>query len=106
MTEQERLQCNGIDINGLNLSDRHRIEQVGFNNWLDEVSTQKTVGGHVVRHRHRKQCAVCQAVFLATRADAMYCSHKCQLRGNRGGMTFRGLSENIAEDPALQTIVA
>jgi hypothetical protein len=106
MTEQERLQCNGIDINGLNLSDRHRIEQVGFNNWLDEVSTQKTTDDKVARHRHRKKCAVCQAVFLATRADAKYCCHKCQLRGNRGGMTFRGPSENITENPALQTIIA
>ncbi|HWY59991.1 MAG TPA: hypothetical protein VNZ03_36345 [Terriglobales bacterium] len=30
MTEQERLQCHAIDINGLNSCDRHRIEQVGF----------------------------------------------------------------------------
>jgi hypothetical protein len=30
MTEQERLQCNGIDINGLNKLDRERIEEVGF----------------------------------------------------------------------------
>jgi hypothetical protein len=92
MTEQERLQCNGIDINGLNVSDRHRIEQIGFDRWLDEASTQKTAT-QVARHRHRKQCVLCDAIFLATRADAKYCSHKCQLRGNRGGMTFRGPSE-------------
>jgi hypothetical protein len=106
MTETERLMCNAIDINGLNPCDRHRIEQIGFNNWLDEVSPQKMAGGKAARQRHRKKCAVCQAVFLATRADAMYCSHKCQLRGNRGGLAFRGPSENIAENPALQAIVA
>jgi hypothetical protein len=106
MTEQERLRCNGIDIDGLKPYDRHRIEEVGFNRWLDEVAEQKTAGGQVARHRHRKQCVVCDAVFLATRADAKYCSHRCQLRGNRGGMTFRGPSENITENPALQAVAA
>jgi hypothetical protein len=106
MTEQERLICNGIDINGLNKLDRNRIEEIGFNAWLDEVSTQKTAT-HVARqHRHRKKCAVCDAVFLATRADAEYCGHKCQLRGNRRGLAFRGLTENISENLALQGIDA
>jgi hypothetical protein len=106
MTEAERLKCNAIDINGLNLCDRNRIEEVGFNAWLDEVSTQKTAA-HVARqHRHRKKCAVCDAVFLATRADAEYCGHKCQLRGNRRGLAFRSLTENINENPALQAVDA
>jgi hypothetical protein len=35
--EQERLACNGIDICGLNPSDRERIEQIGFDRWLDEI---------------------------------------------------------------------
>jgi hypothetical protein len=35
--EQERLACNGIDIGGLNPSDRDRIERIGFNRWLDEI---------------------------------------------------------------------
>jgi hypothetical protein len=36
------------------------------------------------------------ATFLAIRADAKFCSHKCQLRGNRRGMAFRALIENIS----------
>jgi hypothetical protein len=96
MTEQERLHCNAIDIGGLNSSDRARIEQIGFDAWLDEVSDQKTAGTQITRqHRHRKKCAICEAFFLATRADAQYCSHKCQLRGNRRGLAFRGPTENI-----------
>ena len=80
MTEQERLQCHAIDINGLNQCDRDRIEKVGFDRWLDEASMQKTVGTPVPRHhRHRKTFIVCEAVFLATRADARYWSHKCHV---------------------------
>jgi hypothetical protein len=104
MTEAERLKHNVIDINGLNRSDRDRIEQIGFNAWLDEVSTQKTA--QVARHRHRQKCAVCDSVFLATRADAAYCSHKCQLRGNRRGLAFRGPTENISENLAPQALDA
>jgi hypothetical protein len=37
MTEGERLMCNATDINGLNPSDRERIEQIGFDRWLDEI---------------------------------------------------------------------
>ncbi len=33
MTETERLMCHAIDINGLNLCDRNRIEDVGLNTW-------------------------------------------------------------------------
>jgi hypothetical protein len=106
MTEQERLRCNAIDINGLNSSDRDRIEEVGFDIWLDEVSNSKAARGQIARHRHRKQCAVCQAVFLATRADAQYCRHKCQLRGNRRGLACRGVPENISENDALQRTAA
>jgi hypothetical protein len=107
MTEQERLRCNAIDTNGLNSSDRIRIEEKGFNAWLDEVSNPKAAGMQIARqHRHRKQCAVCEVVFLATRADAKYCSHKCQLRGNRGGLAFRGPSDNNNENPVLQLLAA
>jgi hypothetical protein len=106
MTEQERLRCNAIDINGLNRSDRNRIEEVGFTCWLDEVANSNAAGTQVARHRHRKQCVVCEAVFLASRADAQYCSHKCQLRGNRRGLAFRGLGENISGNSALQAIAA
>ena len=35
-------QTNGIDLNGLNDADKKRISQVGFLNWLDEVSNVKT----------------------------------------------------------------
>ena len=106
MTETERLQCHGIDINGLNLCDRDRIERVGFDTWLDEVSNPNVSSTPIVQHRHRKKCAVCEAVFLATRADAQYCGHKCQLRGNRRGLVFRGSSENNNENSALQLLAA
>jgi hypothetical protein len=106
MTEAERLKCNAIDIQGLNRSDRDRIEEVGFNFWLDEVANPNE-GTHLTRqHRHRKKCAVCEVVFLATRDDAKYCSHKCQLRGNRRGLAFRGPTENISEKSGLQALAA
>jgi hypothetical protein len=38
MTERERLQCNGISIDGLNPPDRQRIEEVGFDRWLNETA--------------------------------------------------------------------
>jgi predicted nucleic acid-binding Zn ribbon protein len=80
---------------------------VGFDRWLDEVTTQNEAGTQISRqHRHRKKCAVCEAVFVATRDDAKYCSHKCQLRGNRRGLAFRGLSENISENAGPQAIAA
>jgi hypothetical protein len=104
MTETERLRCNATDIGGLNLCDRESIEEVGFDRWLDEVCEQKTT--HVARHRHRKKWAVRDAVFLATGADAEYCSYKCQLRGNRRGLAFRDLTENINEKTAPQAIDA
>jgi hypothetical protein len=47
---------------------------------------------------------VCEAVFLAIRDDAKYRSHKCQLRGNRRGLAFRGLTENIGENAGPQAI--
>jgi hypothetical protein len=40
MTETERLQCHANDIGGLNPCDRNRIEELGFNAWLDEVADQ------------------------------------------------------------------
>lgn len=107
MTETERLQCHAIDISGLNPCDRDRIEDIGFEVWLDEVSDQKAAGTQIARqHRHQKKCAVRETVFLATRADARYCCHKCQLRGNRRGLAFRGLSESISENAGLQAIAA
>jgi hypothetical protein len=41
--EQERLACNGIDIGGLNPSDRERIEQIGFDRWLDEICNPRAL---------------------------------------------------------------
>ena len=105
MTEQERLKCNVIDIQGLNRSDRDRIEQIGFNAWLDEVANPNA-GNHVARHRHRKKCVACEVVFLSTRDDANYRSHKCQLRGNRRGLAFRGLTENISENSGPQAVAS
>ena len=106
MTEQERLKCNAIDIQGLNRSDRDRIEDVGFNAWLDEVANHNASAQIARQHRHRKKCAVCEVVFLSTGDDAKYCSHKCQLRGNRRGLAFRGLTENINEKVRLQALAA
>jgi predicted nucleic acid-binding Zn ribbon protein len=96
MTEQERRQCYGIDINGLSLCDRDRIEEVGFNAWLEEISKPNAAGAQVSRLHHRKICAACESVFLAIRDDAKYCSHSCQLRSNRRGLAFRGLLASLA----------
>jgi hypothetical protein len=41
------------------------------------------------------ECVVCTKRFPAKRSDAKYCSHRCQLRGHRHGLSFRGPNENI-----------
>ena len=41
------------------------------------------------------ECAVCTKRFAARRSDARYCSTKCQKRGNRRGLAFRGRNVNI-----------
>ena len=41
------------------------------------------------------ECAVCTKRFPAQRSDAKYCSTKCQKRGNRRGLAFRGRNVNI-----------
>jgi len=56
MTETERLKCHAIDINGLNPCDRNRIEEIGFNAWLDEVSAPKMAGIQIARHRVSRLC--------------------------------------------------
>jgi hypothetical protein len=92
MTEQERLQWHAIDINGLNPCDRDRIEEIGFDRWLDEVADEPPTcvnhAGAVSRPRKsrrktRRNCVRCGNSFLAKRADAKYCSLKCRVRACR-----------------------
>jgi hypothetical protein len=94
MTEQERLQCNGISISGLNLPDIQRIEEVGFNCWLDEIAdkalsavipkTNSTVSQpNRSKRRTWRNCIRCGDSFLAKRVDAKYCSVKCRIRASR-----------------------
>jgi hypothetical protein len=89
MTETERLMSHAIDINGLNPCDRKRIEQVGFDRWLDEVAdAAPTCQKHAAEPRKakrktRRNCVRCGASFLAKRADARYCSVKCRIRACR-----------------------
>jgi ribosomal protein S27AE len=90
MTEQERLQCNGISISGLNPADRQRIENIGFDRWLDEIDkppaavvpkTNSKVSQP--KRRTRRSCVRCGDSFLAKREDAKYCSVKCRIRASR-----------------------
>src|SRR5437016_1512825 len=76
MTEQERLKCHGIDIGGLNLSDRQRVEEIGLDAWLDEVekypqqkrpAQQSATSTRKSPTRVRKACVVCNKQFLARR---------------------------------------
>jgi ribosomal protein S27AE len=93
MTETERLRCNATDIGGLNLCDRERIEEVGFNSWLDEVCKTTTPASlkHAAevseprksKRKTRRDCVRCGSSFLAKRADARYCSVKCRIRACR-----------------------
>jgi hypothetical protein len=89
MTETERLLCHATDINGLNPCDRERIEQIGFDQWLDEVADAlPTSQKHAAEPRKAKRktgrnCARCGTSFLAKRADAKYCSLKCRIRACR-----------------------
>ena len=94
MTEQERLRCNAIDIGGLNSSDRERIEELGFEAWLDELADKppsaavpKTNSAALQptrsKRRTRRNCIRCGDSFLAKRFDAKYCSVKCRIRASR-----------------------
>jgi ribosomal protein S27AE len=93
MTEQERLQCNGISISGLNPGDIQRIEEIGFDRWLDEVGNppiavipqidSKVSQPSKLKRRTRRSCVRCGDSFLAKREDAKYCSVKCRIRASR-----------------------
>ena len=80
MTGQERLKYHAFDINGPNPCDRKRIEQVGFDRWLDEVAdAPPTCQKHAAEPRKakretRRNGVHCGTSFLAKRADARYCS--------------------------------
>jgi hypothetical protein len=94
MTEQERLQCNGISISGLHPGDIQRIEEIGFDRWLDEVADKPPAAVVPETHsevpqpgrserRTRRSCIRCGDSFLAKREDAKYCSVKCRIRASR-----------------------
>jgi hypothetical protein len=89
MTEAERLLCRAIDINGLNPCDRKRIEQIGFDRWLDEVADAPPTCQNPAaepkksKRKTRRNCARCGTSFLAKRGDARYCSVKCRIRACR-----------------------
>jgi ribosomal protein S27AE len=93
MTETERLRCNATDIGGLNLCDRNRIEEVGFDRWLDEVCNApppislkhaaEVSEPRKSKRKTRRNCVRCGGSFLAKRADARYCSVKCRIRACR-----------------------
>ena len=92
MTEQERLQCNGISISGLNLADIQRIEEVGLDRWIDEVDKPSVAvipkinsvsSESKFKRRTRRSCVRCGDSFLAKREDAKYCSVKCRIRASR-----------------------
>jgi hypothetical protein len=92
MTEQERLLCNGISISGLNPPDIQRIENIGFDRWLDEVDKPPVAvipkmnsvsPERASKRRTRRSCVRCGDSFLAKREDAKYCSVKCRIRASR-----------------------
>ena len=92
MTEQERLLCNGISISGLNPPDIQRIENIGFDRWLDEVDKPPVAvipkmnsvsPERESKRRTRRSCVRCGDSFLAKREDAKYCSVKCRIRASR-----------------------
>ena len=84
MSYQEFLQCHGISVSGLNPADQQRIEQIGLSGWLDEVAgateSQPMPKEKVAAKRHRLPCNRCGTAFLSRRADAQFCSQKCQKR--------------------------
>jgi ribosomal protein S27AE len=93
MTEQERLQCNATSISGLGLTDRQRIEEIGFDRWLDEIVDKPSVAvipkinsvspQSKSKRRTRRSCVRCGDSFLAKREDAKYCSVRCRIRASR-----------------------
>jgi hypothetical protein len=118
MTEQERLLCHAIDINGLNPCDRKRIEEVGFDRWLDEVADapptcQKQAAElRKAKRKTRRNCVRCGTSFLAKRADAKFCSVKCRIRACRypsetdNVLATSGTRMNIGENEGGFQVIA
>jgi hypothetical protein len=79
-TEQERLRCLGMDISGLGSEAIARIEEIGFDAWLNEAkdvlpAKTSTISPSVVRAPKKERpalkllCRNCGEVFLScTRA--------------------------------------
>jgi|SRR5579872_784263 len=90
-TEQDRLAGMNISIDGLGAEQIARIEAIGFEAWLDQVTgvkppAQKLPASPVPiqkSRRTRHTCVRCGASFLAKRADAEYCSGRCRARASR-----------------------
>ena len=99
MTTEHQLKLNAIFISGLALSDRARIEAIGFDRWLDETGnggaadkatppehspeSRSARPSHLTPLRTRRSCAVCGKNFLAKRVDASFCSARCRQRISR-----------------------
>jgi len=89
---------NGIDIGGLDEEDRARIVVIGLWKWMDEVATKQgldsrreTQAAKQVAQSYTKTraCGVCGKKFKFFRADAIYCSQRCQKRRTRNGLNVR-----------------
>ena len=98
--EEHRLACHSVSIAGLAPAERARIEEIGFTAWLDGSSAP--CPAETRQHRTWRICAVCDGKFLAQRADAVYCSDRCKMRGSRRRLKHRGQSVTISEKAALQ----
>jgi hypothetical protein len=107
-----KLECSwatAISISGMSPEHRKRVQEIGLDAWMEEYAAKETrlqpatlrENGTQAMARERRltrimgNCIVCRKRFPAKRSDAKYCSHKCQLRGHRRGLTFRGPNENI-----------
>ncbi len=79
----------GIDIGGLNPDDQRRIQTIGLQAWMDEVSNRTKGLPHGIETKSDKpkrtwrNCSQCDKPFLAKRLDARLCSQTCRRRAVR-----------------------
>jgi hypothetical protein len=101
-TNTRKLECSWpagqfVSLEGMSPEHRERVREIGLRAWMEEYA--KKMPEPFTRAprltRIMCDCVVCSKRFPAQRSDAKYCSHKCQLRGHRSGLAFRGSSENI-----------
>lgn len=95
MTEEHRLGLHGINISGLDPTARERIEEIGFDAWLNEVAgsvrTGTPAGKSERQCKVRCTCSICAKNFFAQRSDAVYCSARCRDKGRRRGLHHRAV---------------